>query len=646
MPLLDQVQSPADLRRLSRDELEPLADELREEIVRIVSKTGGHFSSNLGSVELTIALHYLFDTPRDLLLWDVGHQTYPHKILTGRRDRMMTLRQYGGLSGFCLRSESEYDVLAAGHASTSISAALGLAIARDLRRESHHVVAIIGDGSMTAGMAFEAMNQAGHIGHRLIVVLNDNSMSISPSVGALTKYLEALMAGRHYAKLKDEVKAMLHRIPGIGDPMLEVAKGLEEGIRQVFTPGTLFEELGFRYVGPVNGHSIPALLEALAEAKQVEGPVLVHAITQKGKGYKYAEDEPVEYHGPSPFDPVAGIQKSKSTSAPSYTSVFGKAIIKLAEHDPRIVAITASMPDGTGLVPYSERFPDRFLNTGIAEQHSVTLAAGLAMGGTRPVVAIYSSFLQRGFDQIFHDVCLMDLPVTFALDRGGIAGNDGWTHHGVFDFAYFRIFPNTIVMAPKDENELQHMLATAVEQRHPTALRYPRGAGVGVPLDSELRQLPIGKAEVLRRGRDGVVWAIGATVHPTLEAAGRLAKEGLDLTVVNARFVKPLDRELLRAQLEQLGLPGARLATVEEHVVAGGFGAATLEAISELELEGVETLVVGVPDKFIPHGSQEVLRKVLGLDAEGLYFRFRGFFAAARRQGAGESRPQTSPGIA
>jgi 1-deoxy-D-xylulose-5-phosphate synthase len=647
MSILDRVPTPEALRELSRDELEPLADELREEIVKLVSETGGHFSSNLGSVELTIALHYLFDTPRDLLVWDVGHQTYPHKILTGRRDRMHTLRQYGGLSGFCLRSESEYDVVAAGHASTSISAALGLAIARDLRGESHHVVAIIGDGSMTAGMAFEAMNQAGHTGNRLIVILNDNSMSISPSVGALTKYLEALMAGRHYAKLKDDVKAMLHRLPGIGDPMLEVAKGLEEGIRQIFTPGTLFEELGFRYVGPVNGHSVPALLTALEEAKAIDGPVLVHAITKKGKGYKYAEDEPVEYHGPSPFDPVAGIQKSKSSSAPAYTSVFGKAIIKLAEHDPRIVAITASMPDGTGLVPFSERFPDRFLNTGIAEQHSVTLAGGLALGGIRPVVAIYSSFLQRGFDQIFHDVCLMDLPVTFALDRGGIAGNDGWTHHGLFDFAYFRIFPNTIVMAPKDENELQHMLATAVEQKHPTALRYPRGAGVGVTLDAEFRQLPIGKAEVLRRGKDGLVWAIGSTVHPSLEAANRLAKEGVDLTVVNARFVKPLDRDLLRAQLEQLGLPGARLVTVEEHVVAGGFGGAVLEVVSEMALEGVETLVVGVPDQFVPHGSQDVLRKLLGLDADGLYFRFRSFFAAGAGKPAERGAPASkSTGIA
>jgi len=642
--LLDRVHSPVDLRKLTPEELPRLADELREEIVRCVSQTGGHFSSNLGSVELTIALHYFYDTPSDLLVWDVGHQTYPHKILTGRRDRMGTLRQFGGLSGFCLRNESEYDVLAAGHASTSISAALGLAVARDLRKEKHEVVAIIGDGSMTAGMAFEAMNQAGHLGTKMVVVLNDNSMSISPSVGALTKYLNELMAGRHYSKLKDDVKKVLHRIPGIGDPMLEVAKGLEEGIRQVFTPGSLFEEMGFRYLGPVNGHSIPTMLDVFERAKEIDGPVLIHAITKKGKGYKYAEDEPVEYHGPSPFDPVAGIQK-KSSSAPSYTSIFGKALIRLAENDPRVVAITASMPDGTGLVPFSEKFPERFLNTGIAEQHSVTLAGGLALGGQRPVVAIYSSFLQRGFDQIFHDVCLMDLPVVFALDRGGIAGNDGWTHHGVFDYAYLRIFPNTIVMAPKDENELQHMLATALAQDHPTAVRYPRGSGVGVPMDAEMRQLPLGKAEVLRRGGQGLVWAIGAMVHPAAEAAERLAKEGIELTVVNARFVKPLDRDLLRAQVAALGA-GARLATVEEHVVAGGFGSAVAEALSEMELHGVATMQIGVPDRFVPHGSQDVLRKTLGLDAESLYFRLRSFFAQRGSAGKEEREARRSRSLA
>ena len=636
--LLDRVHQPQDLRKLTREELPGLADELRDEIVRTVSETGGHFSSNLGSVELTIALHYLFDTPSDLLVWDVGHQTYPHKILTGRRERMKTLRQFGGLSGFCLRSESEYDVIAAGHASTSISAALGLALARDLRGEKHNVVAIIGDGSMTAGMAFEAMNQAGHLGTRMIVVLNDNSMSISPSVGALTKYLEALMAGRHYAKLKDDIKHVLHKIPGIGDPMVGVAKGLEEGVRQMFTPGTLFEELGFRYVGPVNGHSIPALLEALETAKGIDGPVLFHTVTQKGKGYKYAEDEPVEYHGPSPFDPVAGIQKGKSASAPTYTAVFGKTIVRLAERDPRVVAITASMPDGTGLNAFSERFPERFLNTGIAEQHSVTLAAGLALGGAKPVVAIYSTFLQRGFDQIFHDVCLMDVPVVFAMDRGGIAGNDGWTHHGLFDYAYFRIFPNTIIMAPKDENELQHMLATALEQPHPTALRYPRGNGVGVTMDAELRALPVGKAEVLRRGKHGSVWAIGSTVYPALEAAERLSRDGLDLTVVNARFVKPLDRELLRLEAERLG-EGARFATVEEHVVAGGFGSAVMEAFAEMDISAVRVLPIGVPDKFVPHGSQDVLRKILGLDAESLTFRLRRFFTPAREAPASSATP-------
>lgn len=652
MSLLDRVPTPVELRKLAPEDLPLLAEELREEIVACVSKTGGHFSSNLGSVELTIALHYLFDTPRDLLVWDVGHQTYPHKILTGRRDRMSTLRQYGGLSGFCLREESEYDVLAAGHASTSISAALGLALARDRRGESHHVVAIIGDGSMTAGMAFEAMNQAGHLGTRLIVILNDNSMSISPSVGALTRYLKELMAGRHYSKLKDDIKGVLQRVPGIGESMLEVAKGLEEGVRQVFTPGSLFEELGFRFLGPVNGHSIPALLDVLRRAKEIDGPVLVHAITQKGKGYKYAEEEPVEYHGPSPFDPVAGIRKGKSAAVPTYTSVFGDAIVRLAEQDPRIVAITASMPDGTGLIPFAERFPERFLNTGIAEQHSVTLAGGLALGGLRPVVAIYSTFLQRAFDQIFHDVCLMGLPVVFAMDRGGIAGNDGWTHHGLFDFAYFRIFPRTVIMAPKDENELQHMLATALSLDGPAAVRYPRGAGLGVPLDSEFRVLPVGKAEVLRRGGDGLVWAIGSTVAPALEAADRLAAEGCELTVVNARFVKPLDRELLRLQIEALGFETG-LVTVEEHVVAGGFGSAIGEALSEMELDRVRLRTIGVPDRFVPHGSQDVLRKLLGLDAESLYFRFRSFFAARRAARASETgassvaarrrRPSASP---
>jgi 1-deoxy-D-xylulose-5-phosphate synthase len=633
MSLLDKIHGPKDLRALKPAQLPKVARELRDEIIETVSKTGGYLSSNLGAVELTLALHYAFETPRDQLVWDVGHQAYSHKILTGRRERMGTLRRYGGLSGFLSRAESEYDVAEAGHASTSISTALGLAVARDLKGEKHHVLAIIGDGAMTAGMAFEAMNQAGHLGKRLIVVLNDNSMSISPSVGALTRYLNELMAGRHYAKLKDDVKKVLQRVPGVGGQVLEVARALEEGVRTTFAPGSLFEELGFRYLGPVNGHSIPGLLDAFAEAREVDGAVLVHVITQPGKGYRRAEEEPVEYHGASPFDPSKGLEQPPG-GAPTYTEVFGATTLKLAERDSRIVAITASMPDGTGLVPFAERFPDRFFNTGIAEQHSVSLAAGLALGGYRPVVAVYSTFLQRGFDQIFHDVCLMDLPVVFAVDHAGIVGADGASHHGVFDLGYLRMLPNMVVAAPKDEGELQQMLATAFTLDHPVAVRYPAGAGVGVKLEEELRPVAPGKAELLRRGSAGVVWALGAAVGPTLAAAERLARDGVELTVVNARFVKPLDREMLAGQLAE----GGRLATVEEHTLAGGFGSAVLEAVSETGIEGVETLTLGIADRFVPHGSQRVLRKALGLDADGIYFRLRQFFSAALRFGRDTAR--------
>lgn len=622
MSLLDPIQSPRDLRRLEPAQLPKLARELRDEILRLVSRTGGYLSSNLGAVELTVALHYAFDTPNDRLVWDVGHQTYAHKMLTGRRERMATLRRYGGLSGFLSRSESEYDVVEAGHASTSVSAALGLAVARDLEAQKHHVVAVIGDGAMTAGMAFEAMNQAGHLGKRLIVVLNDNSMSIGSSVGALTRYLKEIMAGRHYAKLKDDIRRVLQKVPAVGEQVLEVVRAMEEGVRQTFTPGSLFEELGFRYLGPIDGHSFPLLLEAFSEAKEVPGPVLVHVITQQGRGYRPAEDRPVAYHGPAPFDPDQGLE-AEAERPPTYTEVFGRTVLRLAERDPRVVAITASMPDGTGLAPFAEKFPKRFFNTGIAEAHSVTFAAGLALGGFRPIVAVYSTFLQRGFDQIFHDVCLMNLPVTFALDRAGLVGEDGPAHHGLFDLAYLRVLPNISVMAPKDEHELVQMLATAVELDAPAAVRYPRGTGVGPPAEGEIRTLPVGKAEPLRRGRDGVVWALGSTVAATLTAAERLARDGIELTVVNARFVKPLDRELLAGQLEA----GGRLATIEEHALSGGFGSAVLEAISEMGLNGIETLCLGVPDRLVPHGSQRLLRQALGLDAEGLYFRLRQFFS-------------------
>lgn len=620
MSLLNGIQSPRDLRRLDPARLPALAEELREEILACVSKTGGYLSSNLGAVELTLALHYAFDTPKDLLVWDVGHQTYAHKILTGRRERMESLRSYGGLSGFPSRSESEHDVVDAGHPSTSISAGLGLALARDLKGAGHHVVSIIGDGAMNAGQAFEAMNQAGHLGKRLIVVLNDNSMAVSPGVGALTRYLHELMAGRHYGKLKDDVKKVLQRVPRVGEQMVEVIAAVEEGVRQTFTPGTLFEELGFRYLGPVNGHSIPALLSALEEAKGIDGLVLIHTITRRGKGYRPAEDHPVEYHGPAPFDPDRGIQPDGRP--PTYSAVFAKALLRLAEQDSRIVAVSTAMPDGSELAGFAERFPGRCFSTGIAEQHSVTLAAGLALGGLRPVVSICSTFLQRALDQVFHDVCLMDLPVVFALDRSGIVGADGASHHGIFDMAFLRSLPNMVIMAPKDENELQHLLATAAALGHPAALRFPKGAGVGLKLDRLPRALPPGKAETLRRGGDGTVWALGAMVHPALKAAERLARDGVEVTVVNARFVKPLDRETLARDLA----PGGRLVTVEEHALAGGFGSAVLEAVSDMGLDGVETLALGIPDRFIPHGSQEVLRRSLGLDPEGLYFRLRQFF--------------------
>lgn len=624
MSRLDGIHAPRDLRRLKPAELPKLAEELRQEVLAVVARSGGFLASNLGVIELTVALHYAFDTPTDRLVWDIGHQTYAHKILTGRRDRMASLRSYGGLSGFLSREESEYDVIAAGHASTSISAGLGLAVARDLKNEKHHVVAVVGDGAMTAGMAFEAMNQAGHLGKRLIVVLNDNSMAITPSVGALTRYVKEIMAGRHYAKLKDDIRVFLQKLPGFGAQVLEVVKGMEEGLRATFTPGSLFEELGFRYFGPVHGHSLPALLAAFADAKKVEGPVLVHVVTQAGKGYSPAEDEPEDYHAPAQA-PTGLEDTAASRRRASFTEVFGRTALKLAERDSRIVAITAAMPEGTGLAELGERLPRRFFNTGIAEQHSVTFAAGLALEGLRPLVAVHSTFLQRGYDQIFHDVCLMDLPVVFALDRAGVVDADGPAHHGLFDFAYLRTLPNMVIAAPADENELQHLLATAFELRHPVALRFPAGPGFGVALDEDLRILPAGKAELLRRGKDGTVWAVGATVQSARLAVERLAKDGLDLALVNARFVKPLDRELLASQLGS----GGRIATIEEHAVAGGFGSAVLEAISELSLGGVETLCLGVPDRFVPHGSQRVLRRALGLDAEGLYFRLRQFFQAS-----------------
>ncbi len=625
MGLLERIDSPADLRQLPEEALPELAEEIRHFLITSVSATGGHLASGLGAVELTLALHYVLDTPRDLLVWDVGHQCYPHKVITGRRDRFRTLRSYGGLSGFLKREESEYDVFNAGHASTSISAALGMAVARDLAGDAYRVVAIIGDGGLTGGMAMEGLNHAGYLRRPFMIVLNDNEMSISPNVGAMQGYLARIISGQPYRQFKDEVEHFLRSIPRVGEPMLKLARQAEHMAKQLLVPGLLFEELGFKYTGPVNGHSLPQLIAALRAHKDDTRPVLLHVVTRKGKGYRPAEKDPVFWHGATPFSVETGEVAATKAGPPSYTRVFADTLVALAKEDPRIVAITAAMPEGTGLDRFAKVFPNRCFDVGICEQHAVTFAAGLATRGMRPVVAIYSTFLQRAFDQIFHDVCLMRLPVVFALDRGGLVGADGPTHHGVFDLSYLRVFPEMVVMAPRHEGELRHMLATALAHQGPVALRYPRGAGIGVPLEEAPKPLPLGKAEVLREGPDGFIWAVGTVASEAAAAAERLASQGgADLTVVNARFVKPLDEELLAAQLR----PGARLMTVEENALAGGFGSAVMEAAARLGLANVTFERLGVPDEFQPHGSQEILRARLDLDEEGILRRARLFFPA------------------
>ncbi len=626
MGLLEKIATPADLRRLPEETLPDLAEELRHFLLSSVSQTGGHLASGLGALELTLALHYALDTPRDLLVWDVGHQCYPHKVITGRRERFQTLRTYGGISGFLKREESEFDTFNAGHASTSISAALGMAVARDLRGEDHRVVAIIGDGGLTGGMAMEGLNQAGYLGRKLMIILNDNEMSISPNVGAMQGYLNRIIHGQPYRRLKDEVERFLLAIPRVGEGMLKLAKQAEHMAKQLIVPGVLFEELGFKYVGPINGHSIPQLLAALREHRDSVHPVLIHVVTRKGKGYEPAEADPVFWHGATPFSVETGEVAKRKPGPPSYTKVFAETLTELARKDPRIVAITAAMPEGTGLDLFAKVHPERFFDVGICEQHAVTFAAGLATRGQLPVVAIYSTFLQRAYDQIFHDVCLMHLPVVFVLDRGGLVGADGPTHHGVFDLSYMRVFPEMVVMAPRNENELRHLLATALACNRPAALRYPRGNGYGAPMGGPPTPLPVGKAEVLRRGIDGVVWAIGTMASEALEAATRLVAEGgPDLTVVNARFVKPLDTGLLVEQVR----PGVRLMTVEENALAGGFGSAVTEALAASKIRDVVVECLGIPDEFQPHGSQEILRARLDLDVEGIMRRAKAFFPLA-----------------
>jgi len=606
-PLLESIASPADLRLLLRGDLPQLARELRAFLIATVAQTGGHLSSNLGTVELAIALHYVFDTPHDRIVWDVGHQTYAHKILTGRRAAMAKLRQWGGPSGFPRRSESPYDTFGTAHSSTSISAALGMALAAKLKGEDRRVAAVIGDGAMSAGMAFEALNNAGIAGADLLVILNDNEMSISEPVGALNQYLARVLSSRLYNTVRNGGKEVLGRLP----PIKALAKRWEEHMKGMVLPGTLFEEFGFNYIGPIGGHDLDALVTTLANVRELEGPQLLHVVTRKGYGYPKAEDDPILYHGVSKFDPAVGVV-AKPATAPAYTQVFGDWLCDMAAADRRLVAITPAMREGSGMVRFSQAYPDRYFDVGIAEQHAVTFAAGLACEGMRPVVAIYSTFLQRAYDQVIHDVVLQNLPVVFAVDRGGIVGADGATHIGAFDLSYLRCLPNTTVMAPADENECRRMLTTAFRMDTPAAVRYPRGTGPGVAIEPALATLPIGKAEVRREAKRRhhriAILAFGAPL-----AAALAAGEELDATVVNMRFVKPLDRDLVR----ELAATHDALVTVEENVIAGGAGSGVAEALSAMG-ETLPILHLGLPDRFVDHGDPAFLLAQCGLDARGI----------------------------
>lgn len=619
--LLETIQNPADLKKLTPEQLPDLAEEIRSFLLSTVSETGGHLGSNLGAVELSLALHYCFTTPQDKIVWDVGHQAYTHKLLTGRRDRFATQRQYKGISGFPKRCESEHDAFGVGHASTSISAALGMAVADNLDQKKNNVIAVIGDGSLTGGIAFEGLNQAGHLKKNLIVVLNDNEMSISKNVGAFSAFVSRKMTTRHFRELKKEMKELLTSIPAFGKDILKFARRAENSLKGFLTPGALFEALGFDYIGPIDGHDLPGLIEVFNNAREFDGPLLLHVMTTKGKGYRPAEETPDKFHGVGAFDLSTGKAPAKSSTL-SYTEVFGRTLVDLAKEDPKVVAITAAMPDGTGLNFFSEALPDRFFDVGIAEQHGVCFAAGLAADGFKPVTAIYSSFMQRAYDQVFHDVCLQNLPVVIAMDRGGLVGDDGPTHHGVFDLSFMRHLPGLTFMAPKDENELRHMLKTALELKAPVALRYPRGAGYGVPLDKKLECLPIGKGELLREGTDLTIVAIGSTVMPAVKAAEQLAEQGISAGVVNARFIKPLDADLILAQARATG----RIVTVEENVLQGGFGSAVLELLQDNGMAQVRVKRLGIPDQYIEQGTQAQLRKDVGIDAEGIATAAAAFF--------------------
>ena len=621
-PLLSSIASPADVRLLSRDQLKTLADELRAYLLTSVSKTGGHLSSNLGTVELTVALHYVFNTPEDRLVWDVGHQTYPHKILTGRRDRMDSLRQLGGLSGFPQRSESEFDSFGTAHSSTSISAALGMALAAKIKGEERHSVAIIGDGAMTAGMAFEALNNAGVADCNLLVILNDNDMSISPPVGALNRYLAQLMSGQFYAAAKNAGKQVLKVAP----PLFELAKRFEEHAKGMVVPATLFEKFGFNYVGPIDGHDLESLIPTLENVKHLKGPQFLHVVTKKGNGYKLAEADPVAYHGPSKFDPSIGIQKATTPAKTTFTQVFGQWLCDMAAKDERLVGITPAMREGSGLVEFEQRFPNRYFDVGIAEQHAVTFAAGLACEGMKPVVAIYSTFLQRAYDQLIHDVALQNLPVVFALDRAGLVGADGATHAGAYDIAFLRCIPNMSIACPADENECRQLLTSAFEQNHPVAVRYPRGAGAGVAVDPSLQAMPFGKAEMRRQtsstspNKRTAILAFGTLLQPALTVA-----EKLDCTVVNMRWAKPLDTVML----QQIASSHDLLVTIEEGCIMGGAGSAVNEALQAAGLTN-HVLNLGLPDVFIEHGDHAQLLSLQGLDAAGIEASIQAFTGKSR----------------
>ncbi len=622
MSIIELIDSPADLKKIPIAKLPVLAREIRQTIVDVVSKTGGHLAPSLGVVELSIALHFVFDTPKDKIIWDVGHQSYAHKLLTGRRRQFKSLRQHGGISGFTCMRESQFDAFSTGHSSTSISAGLGIACGKQLKGEKAKVIAVIGDGSLTAGLAYEGLNQAGDSlkDKDLIVILNDNDMSISRNVGALSSFLSRTFSKKRLLEMRKEFGYFLKSLPKIGDDVYQFAKRSEESFKAFVTPGMLFEAFNFEYFGPINGHRLNHLINILKNIKYLDEPVLLHVTTTKGKGYTPAEKNPTYYHGCSSFDVDTGDCTAPDIEIPSYTEIFGRTLVDLARKDPKIIAITAAMPEGTGLTEFSQKFPDRFFDVGIAEQHGVTFAAGLATEGFRPVVAIYSTFLQRAYDQILHDICIESLPVIFALDRGGIVGEDGATHQGLFDLSYLRSFPNMVVMAPKDENELVRMMITAVNHKGPIAFRYPRGQATGITQDDPPLPLDIGKAQVLTQGKDVLIFGIGRTVLEALQAEKALKQDGIQATVVNARFVKPIDTQTMCSLIQET----PRVITVEENVLSGGFGSAILECLNDEGVKPIKIQRLGIPDRFVEHGSQTVLRSKYGLDAPAI--------AAAARQ--------------